>query len=151
MARQESCILTNMCMVYDGDRILVEERVDPEWPGITFPGGHVEPGESFVDSVVREVYEETGLQIAKVRLCGVKQFTREDAGYRYIVLLFKTDTYSGELRSSSEGRVFWIPRGELESCELADGFPAMLKIFERDDLSENYYWLEDGIWQEKNL
>ena len=54
MAREEKCVLTNMCMVYDGNRILVEDRMNPNWPGITFPGGHIEPKESFVESVIRE-------------------------------------------------------------------------------------------------
>lgn len=110
MAREEKCILTNMCMVYDGDQILVQDRMDPEWPGITFPGGHVEPNESFVESVVREVKEETGLDISGVRLCGVKQWTHQNGLYRYIVFLFKTNRYSGELKSSDEGKVFWIDK-----------------------------------------
>ena len=50
-------------MVYDGDKILVQDRVNKNWPGLTFPGGHVEEGESFTESVIREVYEETGLKI----------------------------------------------------------------------------------------
>ena len=54
MAREEKCVLTNMCMVYDGNRILVHDRMNPNWPGITFPGGHIEPKESFVESVIRE-------------------------------------------------------------------------------------------------
>ena len=49
MSRSEQAIFTNMCMVYDGaGNILVQDRLDPNWPGIIFPGGHVEPGESFV-------------------------------------------------------------------------------------------------------
>ena len=55
--------LTNMCMVYDDDRILVQERINKNWSGVTFPGGHVEEDESFAQSVIREVYEETGLKI----------------------------------------------------------------------------------------
>lgn len=54
MAREEKCVLTNMYMVYDGNRILVQDRMNPNWPGITFPGGHIEPKESFVESVIRE-------------------------------------------------------------------------------------------------
>ena len=64
MSRAEKVILTNMCMVYDNKgNILVQERVNKDWPGITFPGGHVEPRESFVRSVIREVREETGLTV----------------------------------------------------------------------------------------
>ena len=113
-------------MVYDGaGNILVQNRRNPNWPGITFPGGHVEHGESFSGSVIREVKEETGLDIQRPVLCGVKQFqTKEDA--RYVVLFYKTDRFSGMLRSSEEGDVFWIKRSELETYSLADDFEKML-------------------------
>ena len=52
----ERCELTNLCMITDAEnRILVQDRTDPSWPGICFPGGHEEPGDSFVASVIREV------------------------------------------------------------------------------------------------
>ena len=151
MARKETCVLTNMCMVYDGDRILVQDRKNPDWPGITFPGGHVEPGESFVDSCVREVWEETGLKISNVKLCGVKQWTHRDGEYRYIVLFFKTDTFTGELKSSGEGEVFWIERSTLNQYTLADGFDSMIEVFEQDGLSENFHWFENEQWLFKNV
>ena len=60
----EKAIFTNMCMISDNaGSILVQDRKKADYPGITFPGGHVEPGESFVESVIREVREETGLDI----------------------------------------------------------------------------------------
>lgn len=150
MARKEVCILTNMCMIYDGNRILVQDRMNPDWPGITFPGGHVEPKESFVDSVIREVKEETGLDISKVQLCGMKQFTDRDGKYRYIVFFYKTNIFSGELKSSEEGQVFWIDKNNLKDYVLADGFESMFEVFEDDTLSENYWWLENDEWIEKN-
>jgi len=150
MAREEVCILTNMCMVYDGERILVQDRRNPDWPGITFPGGHIEPGESFVDSVIREVREETGLEIENPRLCGVKQFTQRDGRYRYIVFFFKTGTFSGELRSSDEGKVFWIEKRHLKKYTLANGFDRMFEIFDNDDLTENYLRFENGEWKSEN-
>ena len=70
----EKVIITNMCMLRDGTRVLVQDRIDPDWPGLTFPGGHVEQGESLTDAVIREVYEETGLTITSPRLCGVKDW-----------------------------------------------------------------------------
>lgn len=69
MVKEETCVLTNMCMIYDDDQILVLDRKNSNWLGISFPGGHVEPKESFVSSVIREVKEETGLVISDVRLC----------------------------------------------------------------------------------
>lgn len=147
----EKAILTNMCMVYDhAGNILVQDRKALDWPGVTFPGGHVEPGESFVESVIREVWEETGLTIENPTLCGIKQFqTEEDA--RYVVLFFKTDRFSGELKSSDEGEVFWIPRNALGSYTLGLDFEEMLKIFESDSLSEFYYYKEDENWKMKLL
>ena len=53
----------NMCMIQDGRKVLVIDRKAEDWPGITFPDGHVEYGESFIDAVIREVKEETGLNI----------------------------------------------------------------------------------------
>lgn len=52
-----------MCMVCDNaGNVLVQDRVDPNWSGIAFPGGHVEKGESFTDAVIREFLRKQGLQ-----------------------------------------------------------------------------------------
>jgi len=136
MARGEQVIFTNMCMVTDKDgRVLVQDRTDKNWPGMVFPGGHVEYGESFVESVIREVWEETGIRVENPKLCGIKQFyTRENA--RYVVLFFKADRFSGELKSSEEGEALWVPRGELLGCKLVDGFEEMLRVFESEEISE---------------
>lgn len=150
MSRKENCILTNMCMIYDGDNILLQDRMNPDWPGITFPGGHIETGESFVDSVIREVKEETGLDISNVTLCGVKQWTQRDGEYRYIVFFYKTNTFSGEIKSSDEGRVFWIKKDQLKNYTLANDFDKMFEVFDNDNLSENYYWFEDNEWKVEN-
>ena len=138
MRETERVILTNMCMICNGDEILVQDRVSPSWPGVAFPGGHVERGESFVRSTIREIKEETGLDIAELELCGIRQWFRGWKKNRYIILLYRTNHFSGELKSSAEGKVFWIKRKDLDQYQLAPGFEDFLKVYENDDLTENY-------------
>ena len=126
----------NLCMVYDGQgNVLVQNRKNPNWSGITFPGGHVEAGESFADAVKREVWEETGLTIEDPVLCGIKQWAEED-GARAVVLFYKTDRFSGELKSSEEGEVFWVRREHFESLPLATDMAETIRVFESDAFSE---------------
>ncbi len=144
--RAEVVTLTNMCMIYnDKGQVLVQDRVDAKWGGLTFPGGHVEKGESFVDSVIREVYEETGLTIRNPRICGTKDWERED-GSRYLVLLYKTDQFSGNLRASEEGDVRWMTLEEMKHGNLAEDMLDLLKVFTEDDVSEFHYVRENGEW-----
>ena len=151
MSRSEQAIFTNLCMVYDdAGNILVEDRLDADWPGLCFPGGHVEPGESFVESVIREVWEETGLTIENPKLCGTKQF-QTNQGQRYVVFFYKTNRFFGQLKSSDEGKVFWVSKEDLKNYTLCMDFPEMLKVFEDDDLSEFFYYTENGHWKLKLL
>ena len=100
MGRRESVELTVLCLIHRGQELLLQNRVKEDWKGYALPGGHVEPGESFVDAVVREMREETGLTVRHPKLCGVKQFPIENG--RYLVLLFETEEFEGTLRSSEE-------------------------------------------------
>ena len=106
MSRTENVELAVLCLLTEGDKILLQNRVKQEWHGYALPGGHVEPGESFVDAIKREMKEETGLDILSPKLVGIKQFPIFNG--RYVVLLFKTDKYSGTLVSSEEGKMEWI-------------------------------------------
>ena len=78
MARTEIVTITNMCMVYNGTKVLVQEKIDDDYCGVTFPGGHGEKGESFTDAVIREVFEETGLKIFSPMLYGIKDWSNDD-------------------------------------------------------------------------
>ena len=146
MDKTEKVIFTNMCMVYSGNQVVVQDRADKRWSGIAFPGGHVEKGESFTDAVIREVFEETGLTISAPKLCGIKDWT-EDDGSRYIVLFYKTDQFTGELTSSDEGQVFWTDFDSLSKLHLARDMQDMIKVFLNEELSEFYYYKEDEKWK----
>lgn len=150
MAREERAVFVNMCMIRDGEEVLVIDRQKPDWPGVTFPGGHVEKDEAFVEAVIREVQEETGLTIEDPVLCGTKQF-QTDSDARYVVLFYKATRFSGVLKSSTEGEVFWIDRKDLSKYPLSMDMDAMVQVMERDDLSEFYYYRENGGWKYKLL
>ncbi len=142
MSRAEMVELTNMCMICDekGNVLVQNKKNCASWHGWNFPGGHVEKGEYVTPSVIREVKEETGLTIEAPRLCGIKEFHKTADGKRYIVFLYTANRFSGELRASDEGEVFWHPLSELPlSDKLAGGFAEMLTVFTSDKVSEVFY------------
>ena len=144
MAKIEKVEFTNMCMICDGDKVVVIDRLKKDWPGVTFPGGHVEPGESFTDAVIREIQEETGLKISSPQLCGIKDWYENQC--RYVVLLYQATRFEGELVSSAEGKVWWEEIENLPNLNLSLDMKAMLRVFIEDELSEFFYYQENGKW-----
>ena len=144
MKRHERVEFTNMCMICNEDKVVVINRKKKDWPGLTFPGGHVELGESFTDAVVREIKEETGLSIFSPQLCGIKDWCEN--GCRYVVLFYKTNKFSGKMESYNEGEVWWENIDNLPNLNLALDMKDMLRIFIEDDLSEFYYYKKDDKW-----
>ncbi len=138
--------LTNMVMVEDkkSGKVLVQERLK-SWTGLSFPGGHVEPGESFVDSAIREIKEETGLDISNLKSCGVIHWSHKTRRDRYIVFLYKTTDFSGELLDATdEGSVFWISPDELKNRKLSNNFERYIPMFISDEYSEAFgEWCEN--------
>ena len=144
MNRKQLATITNMCLVYSGDKILVQERNKKDWPGLTFPGGHVEKGENFIASVIREVKEETGLTIYDPLLCGMEEYKADNNDERYLMLFYKTDKFEGEPKSSKEGKVFWINKDDLLKYELSLDLDRIYKIMTDNSLSELIYEYKNG-------
>jgi 8-oxo-dGTP diphosphatase len=143
--KTERVELTVLCLIENGDKLLLQNRVKNDWRGYTLPGGHVELGESFVDACIREVKEETNLDIKNPKLVGVKQFPGE-AG-RYIVFLFKTTEFSGNLISSDEGKMEWKEYSELSNLKTVDDLEDLLKVMNSDTLNEFQYIISDDKWK----
>ena len=150
MAQTENCILTNMCLIYRNDEILMQKREKKDWPGFTLPGGHVEKGENLNDAIIREVYEETGLMIKNPILCGIEEFKTKDED-RYFIFFYKTNEFSGELRDSDEGKVFWIKQKDLNKKDMSMDIDLILEVINNDKLSELVYYKQNGEWLKKLL
>ena len=144
--------LSTLCYIEQNGKYLMLHRVKKEndvnkdkWIG---PGGHFEPDESPEECLVREVFEETGLTIESPMLCGTKDWVNDD-GSRYLALFYKTDKFSGDIRSSEEGEIFWMPLEKLLSMDdrLSLDMKDMIKIFLDDKLSEFFYYKDNGKWE----
>ena len=137
----------NMTMVVGDDgNVLVLDRRKTDWPGLTFPGGKVEPGESFAASAIREIKEETGLSVSSVIPCGTVHWADRKTGHRYIEFLYKAISFTGEpIRGTEEGEIFWMDPEMLRSSpRLSPNFEHYLPLFLDGGYSELFFeW--DGI------
>ncbi len=123
--------LTTMIMIENSasNEVVVIDRLK-KYPGICFPGGHVERGESFTQCAIREAFEETGLIIENPILCGIVNWAKKESDERYVEYLFKTTDFSGTISNGTEeGRVYWVKKNALASLNLSQNFDFYLPVF----------------------
>ena len=101
-----------------------------------------EGDESFYDCAVREVKEETGLDVRNLKFCGVIHWLNNKTFDRYLCLLYKTTEYSGELIAEcDEGRNMWLP-SMVRSTPSNNQTPEYLPMFLDDRYGESLWFLE---------
>lgn len=151
MKRTVRVEIVNMIMIENKStgKVLVLDRKG-SWAGLTFPGGHVEHGESFYDSAIREAYEETGLEVKKLISCGVVHWANKTNGECYIEFLYKTSDFYGVLKEGTiEGNVFWMKKDELVKSErLSPNFKEYFPMFfDNNKYTELYFDWDGESWQ----
>ncbi len=138
--------ITNMVMIQDikTGKVVVQDRVK-NWCGISFPGGHAENGESIYDSAVREIKEETGLDIKNLKSCGFMFWFNNKTEDKYFTYFYKTTDYSGDmLDETDEGIVFWADPKDFNHMKLSPNFKEYLPMFFENKYTEAYCsWNDD--------
>ncbi len=129
----QKIILTTMTMLEnEKGEILVENRVKSDWPGLTFPGGHVEDNEDIIQGAIREFFEETGLTLLDIKNVGYIEWNVIEENTRHLSILFKAHKYQGDIHSSKEGKVFFIKKKDINNYPLSNDFDKILKIMFKD-------------------
>lgn len=117
------------CILLADDRVLLLQKPRRGW--WVAPGGKMEPGETTVETVIREYREETGLKLSRPRLCGMYTFCIEEKGRLYnewMMFTFIANQYQGErLEKSEEGILAWHPVEKLAQLPTAPGDQLILK------------------------
>jgi 8-oxo-dGTP diphosphatase len=113
--------------IFRNGRVLIVRRAQPSTNGLyTLPGGVVEIGETLVDAVMREVREETGLEIDPQGLAGYRQVIARDGSGRierhFVILPFAARWLAGEILLNDElAEGLWLAPSELPGLKTTEG------------------------------
>lgn len=131
-------VLMNMVKIYNkrtGEVLVLDKVKKYGWEGLTFPGGKVEEGESFEDSVIREAKEETNLDIKNPKLVGIITWITDDS--KDVGLIYETSEFEGELiEENREGTLSWMDYEEFK------------KISEKSMSMDKILGIYDGKYRE---
>lgn len=130
-------INTTLCYITRGDQVLMLHRVkkkndinQDKWIGV---GGKFEGTESPDQCLLREVYEETGLQLTSWKCRGVVTFLQEtDTLFGEFMYLFTADGFEGTLKECDEGDLQWVSRDFLNKLPKWEGDQIFLDLLWQD-------------------
>ena len=131
-------INTTLCYITRGDDVLMLHRIKKQkdinkdkWIGV---GGKFEGQESPDECLLREVWEETGLQPTSWKCRGIVTFLTENDGQTFgeYMYLFTADGFTGELKECPEGKLEWISRAQLDSLPKWEGDRIFLELLWQD-------------------
>lgn len=135
-----------MCMVQDGDRVLLINRPDSKgFPGYLAPGGKLEFPESLTEGAIREVFEETGLRVSGLIYKGLDEYVVPSTNYRYMVFNYLATSYEGELLDNPpEGELVWVPIQEALDLPMQSWFRRKFPLFFKEGTFEiSVVWNEE--------
>jgi len=143
-------VLATLCYIEDtiNEKTLMLHRTKKEndvhegkWNGL---GGKFEKGESCEDCVIREIKEESGLEIKNPKLKGIVTFPSFLSEKDWHVYVFTCNEFSGELIDSPEGDLEWIDSSKLLDLNIWDGDEIFIPWLKNDKFFSAKFIYENG-------
>ena len=122
---------TTLCYIEKGNKYLMLHRISKKkdgnkdkWIGV---GGHFEKGESPEDCLLREVKEETGLELTSYQFRGIVTFISDEWPDEYMCL-YTADRYTGDIGNCDEGELVWVEKEKIMDLNIWEGDKIFLKL-----------------------
>ena len=122
---------TTLCYIEKGNKYLMLHRTSKKkdgnkdkWIGV---GGHFEKGESPEDCLLREVKEETGLELTSYQFRGIVTFISDEWPDEYMCL-YTADRYTGDIGNCDEGELVWVEKEKIMDLNIWEGDKIFLKL-----------------------
>ena len=128
---------TTLCYIEKENQYLMLHRVSKKkdgnkdkWIGV---GGHFEEGESPEDCLLREVREETGLELVNYQFRGIVTFISDKWEDEYMCL-YTADKYIGEIGVCDEGELVWVEKDKIKDLNIWEGDKIFLRLLAENEL-----------------
>ena len=122
---------TTLCYIEKENKYLMLHRTSKKkdgnkdkWIGV---GGHFEKGESPEECLLREVKEETGLELTSYQFRGIVTFISDEWPDEYMCL-YKADRYMGDIGNCDEGELVWVEKEKIMDLNIWEGDKIFLKL-----------------------
>ena len=122
---------TTLCYIEKENKYLMLHRTSKKkdgnkdkWIGV---GGHFEKGESPEECLLREVKEETGLELTSYKFRGIVTFISDEWPDEYMCL-YTADRYTGDIGNCDEGELVWVEKGKIMDLNIWEGDKIFLKL-----------------------
>ena len=121
--------------------LLIKRRKDPYKNCFALPGGFVNEGETIEDAIIREVYEETSLDVHPIDILGVYSDPKRDPRGHMMTVVFIVTILEGNARAGDDAKeIIWVPLEKLNDIQIAFDHKLLIQDFLRWKKEGGTYW-----------